>query len=291
MNDEYLQHYRALNIQPGCNFRDLKDAYRRLVKEWHPDRFTENHKNGDIAYAEEKIREINKAFRSLSDFHKANGHLPSSPRDIDAPDADNAFWPGRSKPSAYRRSQPKKTKAFSFSLRFMLAGAVLGVIFAIWVSQQQDDAELGKHFPVNPPPTTQNHELQLGSPRQKATENYFTVGSTLGDVIAVQGIPSLIQDDVWHYGLSTVYFKKGVVLKWEQDPSSPLKADLFLSPHKILAKNFTLGSTKSEVRAAQGAPLRESPNMWEYRVSRIFFKNDRVSEWYDSPLDPLKIRK
>ena len=113
----------------------------------------------------------------------------------------------------------------------------------------------------------------------------------LGDVIAIQGAPTSIEGDVWHYGQSKVYMENGAVTKWENDSDSPLKAHIMPTSRNPSAKQFSIGSSKQEVRAVQGAPLMENENLWEYRISRIYFKDQKVSGWYDSPLDPLKIHK
>lgn len=288
MNNPYLQHYQALEIQPGCSFEDLRYAYRRLVKEWHPDHF--GHENRNLGHAESKIKDINKAFRSLSDYYKENGCLPISPEEATDLNNSSAFLrPDNRQAKDRRPSHGKKASTFSVSLRLMIVGAVLGVGYVAWKTQaQEQNAPANLATPVNSVPTDQ---YQLGSRQSRETEEHFTVGSTLGDVIAVQGAPTSIEGDVWHYGQSKVYMEKGAVAKWENDSDSPLKAYIMPTSRNPSVKQFSIGSSKQEVRAVQGAPLTENENMWEYRISRIYFKNQKVSGWYDSPLDPLKIHK
>ena len=291
MNDHYLQHYRILGVQPGCGFRDLKYAYRRLVKNWHPDHFAVGHESGDLALAETRIKEINKAFLTLSNYYKKHGYLPISSEEVARQDIGGAsFWPDGSQTSGQRSSQHKKASTFSASLRFMIIGAALGIAYAAWNAHRQEEATTldVDSSSTNSAPIEQP---QSGSPTQQVTENYFTVGSTLGDVIAIQGVPTKIEGGVWLYGRSKIYFEKGAVLRWVEDPANPLKAYIDLPPFKTSLKKFTIGSTKQDVREIQGAPLRESENTWEYHVSKVYFKENRVKGWYDSPLDPLKIHK
>jgi molecular chaperone DnaJ len=61
-------YYTVLGLKRGASSDDLKKAYRRLSKEWHPDR----HK-GDKA-AEEKFKEINQAYEVLSDAKKRQAY-------------------------------------------------------------------------------------------------------------------------------------------------------------------------------------------------------------------------
>lgn len=56
--------YEILGVKKDASEADIKKAYRRLAMEWHPDK----HK-GDKT-AEEKFKEINKAYETLSDPQK-----------------------------------------------------------------------------------------------------------------------------------------------------------------------------------------------------------------------------
>lgn len=53
--------------------------------------------------------------------------------------------------------------------------------------------------------------------------NYFTSGSTISDVIGIQGAPSKTEGDVWFYGKSEVYFVEGKVSHWVRHADDPLK--------------------------------------------------------------------
>mgnify|MGYP001579240134 FL=1 len=290
MNNHYLQHYQVLEIQPGCSFEDLRYAYRRLVKEWHPDHFTGGRENSDPGYAESKIKDINKAFRSLSDYYKKNGCLPISPEEAADLNKGSAFlWMDNRQSKDRRPAQGKKASTFSVSLRLMIVGAVLGIGYVAWKTHMQE--QIGPSNQAAPANSVPTEQYQLGSRQSRETEEHFTVGSTLGDVIAIQGAPTSIEGDVWLYGQSKVYMEKGAVTKWENDSESPLKAYIIPTSRNPSVKQFSLGSSKQEVRAVQGAPLMENENLWEYRISRIYFKDQKVSGWYDSPLDPLKIHK
>ncbi len=39
MNEEIQGYYRLLEIEPGSPLDAVKEAYRELIKVWHPDRF------------------------------------------------------------------------------------------------------------------------------------------------------------------------------------------------------------------------------------------------------------
>ena len=57
-------YYEVLGIQKGASGDEVKTAYRRLAKKYHPDM------NKDDPSAHEKFKEINEAFSVLSDAKK-----------------------------------------------------------------------------------------------------------------------------------------------------------------------------------------------------------------------------
>jgi len=57
-------YYRVLDIEKGAGPQGIKEAYRRLAFQYHPDR------NGGEATAVEKMKEINEAYAVLSDRDK-----------------------------------------------------------------------------------------------------------------------------------------------------------------------------------------------------------------------------
>ncbi len=61
--------YSILELKPGASPTEVKRAYRKLVKIWHPDRFSHPQKKQE---AEQKIKQINEA------YNKLKSNLPSS---------------------------------------------------------------------------------------------------------------------------------------------------------------------------------------------------------------------
>ncbi len=60
-----INYYEILEIQPNASDEVIKMAYKALVKQYHPDSY-----EGDITFAENKIKEINLAYDTLSDKNK-----------------------------------------------------------------------------------------------------------------------------------------------------------------------------------------------------------------------------
>lgn len=59
------KYYKILDINTNATEQDVKQAYRDLVKVWHPDRFTHDPKLRKKA--EEKLKEINVAYQKIID--------------------------------------------------------------------------------------------------------------------------------------------------------------------------------------------------------------------------------
>ena len=61
---DYKDYYKVLGVPKTISDADLKKAYRKLAREWHPDI------NKDKPHAEDKFKEINEAYQVLSDKEK-----------------------------------------------------------------------------------------------------------------------------------------------------------------------------------------------------------------------------
>jgi molecular chaperone DnaJ len=59
-----IDYYEVLELQRGCDFTEIKKAYRKLALKYHPDR------NKGNKEAEEKFKLINEAYQVLSDESK-----------------------------------------------------------------------------------------------------------------------------------------------------------------------------------------------------------------------------
>ena len=63
MNDELIECYNLLGLNPGASLEELKEAHRDLAKVWHPDRFV--HDPHLQEKAQEKLKKINEAYDQL----------------------------------------------------------------------------------------------------------------------------------------------------------------------------------------------------------------------------------
>jgi hypothetical protein len=105
MRDTFEQSLRVLGLAPGATEQAIKEAYRDLVKVWHPDRF-----GSDVrlrAKAQERLKEVNAAFAKL------RGYCPADSR------------PSRETAPPVEEPQP----AVVYHAKFELTGALLLLFF------------------------------------------------------------------------------------------------------------------------------------------------------------------
>jgi WD40 repeat protein len=76
------KYYRVLELNTTASLEDVKQAYRRLAKQWHPDRYHNN--PTALKEAEERIKTLNLAYQALCTHHTSNSssasgdHAPKS---------------------------------------------------------------------------------------------------------------------------------------------------------------------------------------------------------------------
>jgi PEGA domain-containing protein/DnaJ-like protein len=122
MPDRHEHSLRVLGLEPGATEQAVKDAYRDLVKVWHPDRFGSDPRLR--AKAQDKLKEINASFKELRDYSPGDFRSArESARAADRADRGNDFqgWQVREAPIEHA-----KTGLTRYVLMLVLAAAVAG---------------------------------------------------------------------------------------------------------------------------------------------------------------------
>ena len=297
--DRLINSLKVLELELGASWEDVRTSYKRLVQAAHPDRFTDE---AAKLSAEKRIVEINGAYKQLSDYRKKHGHLPKTKIPVERPDLEQVRhnqqrqeeWRNNARTSfqAGYSSRGKRRR-----LRTWLALAGIGVvIWGISNLSTSPDQETGDPVAVS---TKSKHKYRdyLSEDTEPADDPvYITIGSTIGEVIEAQGKPDRIDNNRWHYGKSWIQFENGRVETWNNDPENPIHVT---SPEFASAnittdtkrERISRGSTKSDVARIQGEPVFRESDHWDYGPSRIYFHNDVVTGWVNSPMLPLKIQE
>ncbi len=295
MNPDYRSYYRALDVAPGCTWTQLRAAYRRLVRTWHPDRFDQDPERRILA--EEKTKEINRAYQVLSDYQERHGRLPDVISRPEPHPANAPHYPQRPQAPVGMVAEPEwatdtRTIRRGRSTRLLplaLMGFAAWMTYTLWqpaatIPTWHEPHPAKVAVPIGP---VADH----GADEAADDEGVFTVGSSPNQVQAAEGLPERIRGDVWYYGKSRIYFTDGMVQRWVNDPSHPLHVAFGEPRQHRLQTTFTIGATRSEVLAVQGPPLLETDQTWDYGVSRVYFSGGHVSGWYSSPFAPLKVKR
>src|SRR3989344_1031416 len=300
--EHYSKNYRILGIQPGVSWKQLRHAYKKLVNTWHPDRF--HHDGHQKKLAEEKTKEITQAYKELAEYYKEFSALPhvakmtdvastektSSQKAYNAhPDTEslNAESAVTLATATTVQAQKRRLKPF---IRVIAAAALVAATYFVW---QFMPGEPYANRPMNEEGADQATDKQDDNNLNNypVPRKYFTMGSSLGEVYSVQGVPTKTENDIWYYGNSKVYFFKGKVLRWEESPDFPLKVTITPKVENTNTGFFGKGSSKDEVIAAQGTPDHDAGNIWDYGLSRVYFENNRVKGWNEAPHNPLRVRR
>jgi hypothetical protein len=128
LTDEALD---VLALRPGATPSEIKEAYRDLVKVWHPDRF-----GNDLRLrqkAELQLKSINEAYRVLRS-NSGVGRMPaagpesastSSPRDTSS---SGGAYGGRYSGSPIRRNDPGRSSGKGMGVGWIYRGLGISVI-------------------------------------------------------------------------------------------------------------------------------------------------------------------
>jgi hypothetical protein len=296
--ERYQDHYHLLGITPGDSWQQLRGAYKSQMRRWHPDRFAQS----DVSrrHAEEQTKQINQAYQELSEYYEQHGKLPldvatpaasvthpQSTHGSEASTPDMQPAPNWSTPASNESFAKNAYRAIIVGLiALLLIGALL------WDTDPTDPA---RESAGTASPVSASQHAASASPKvpPDMPVRRFGVGSTLGEVYSIQGIPTKVNGDVWYFGEARVLFEKGRVASWvdSNPPQLKVRDEIKLTSEPAITL-FTRGSSKTEVRAAQGTPLRESEDVWDYGLSRVYFdRSGLVSGWQESQLDPLHIKR
>jgi hypothetical protein len=72
---DFLDLYGKLRLEPNCSLADFKQAYRRNVAAWHPDRRRGSRAD---ALAAARLQRLTAQYSAAMEFHRRHGRLPGA---------------------------------------------------------------------------------------------------------------------------------------------------------------------------------------------------------------------
>ena len=249
----FKECYRLLSIDCDNSWAQVRKAYKSIIQKSHPDRFTDN--SVEKSNAEEKIKKLNAAYKRLDTYYKTYSKLPDT-----SIINDEIIKPTRTRKKAWEKTKSntsdKKNRSdsegsnrpndytfkhnnhyTSHSKKIFKIFAVIILVFPLiftffyFINKSTLENSSGTYSPKTTSLSQPNLDQRIAKPNTTkpkvealSNKDYFTIGSSIGKVILVQGEPSKIIGNSWHYGKSIVYFDKGLVTEWKRHPNHPLKA-------------------------------------------------------------------
>ena len=67
---DYTDPYKVLGVPPTASDDEIKDAYRKLARKYHPDKYTDSDMK---SLAEEKMKQINWAYEEIQKIRSGGG--------------------------------------------------------------------------------------------------------------------------------------------------------------------------------------------------------------------------
>lgn len=274
--------YATLGLQPGCSWEEVRQQHKRLAFAWHPDRHVATPDPGAI---EERAKEINAAFDLLSSYYRA--------RERASEYAPQAHSLPEQPATPDQRYGPEKSQAPATHSTGTYVLAAVGIAaMAFWLLARlatEPDAEVAPESHADDPHRQEGaRHTEPSSTMMAGGFDRLRVGANTQEVLRSIGVPTQVAGDVWRYDTGQVFFRNGVVTHWQIAAGASSSGDL--SPIGA-DERVTYGSTRADVRRILGAPAAEGGAQWTYGPSQIYFEDGRVSGWYISPLQPLKVKE
>ncbi|WP_222564850.1 J domain-containing protein [Novilysobacter antarcticus] len=203
---DFLQLYRQLRIQPGCSLPAFKQAYRRRVRELHPDRMS------GAQDSSERLKELNLDYAAALAFHRHYGRLPGA-----VPESRARFSPPppRSERTVQIRRRPRSSIPYDPPNRWLLLVFSLVAVIPLYTLLPSQGIDATRTAP--------EASVAFGNPAGIAP-TFIELGMEPDSVSALLGPPVINADDAehWFYGPSWIRFECGEVVEWHSSVLRPL---------------------------------------------------------------------
>jgi len=194
---DFLKLYQELGLTPGCSIDALTQAYRRRVKELHPDRRAD----AVDAAADERLHALLTLYDAAQQFQRRHGRLPGAPQLA----------------ATAMRAAPDKiangAQARSSGALWLVPAIALAAALAWFLLEPE---------PAPPSEARAAAPLDTDSAAQKLPQE-LVLGMDPDSVRDIQGQPPLDLGERWEYGPSYVRFEHRKLVDWYSSPLRPLR--------------------------------------------------------------------
>lgn len=269
---------KLLNLDSAATGKDLKLAYRKAVKQWHPDRHQQA--SEEIrSTVELRMQALNKAYTTLSKYYDKHGHMPGYfvPED-ETPFTDDVTATGAQSESSYQQAdqnqdhQNQSPGSASTRGRSSSGSQKRGTMWLVMIVLVIVIFYLFGDF--------------LGEPTETAmiaTERK-TPTASVADTPMEQKVSTEDADAAENEEHNSPFDARERKSAFEPDSS------LGIYEESADEKYFTYGDTAGRVFEIQGVPSRTVGDIWYYGMSEVHFQEGRVKSWYMAKENKLRAR-
>jgi hypothetical protein len=202
---DFLDLYKILGLDPGCELAEFKQAYRRRVVVLHPDRRA-NDQNDIIAA--ERLQRLTALYGAAMQFQRQHGRLPGAARTSPSPNPVTATAAYNPVSAPVTESPRRRPWWLVLPLTFLIA-------WGLW--NRESAAPAPADLPV-----------QTAAPAglvddSASTTQVLQIGMSSDAVRAIEGTPLVLNEDRWEYGPSWIQFRDHRVAGWYSSVLRPLK--------------------------------------------------------------------
>jgi hypothetical protein len=296
----------TLELTPKASDQQVRDAYRVLVKVWHPDRFQSDPALRETAEA--RLKALNAAYALLTSDQASESDEAREPDHTRKSDRAREEKPHRAqaKPAA----QPARTRSraraqFRFPaaalLKFALAaGCVLmaGVFLLVLDSFFASDPSTGRVYSTMRAHVVANARETAGTIWSQAGQHWHEWVPQKSDTLPVAAAADPNSDpnpnpDPQNNPQGTNAQQASAQSGDNQSIPQSLHRREPGAPHatpKSLQPYITSGLTRDEVIAVLGAPTASTDGKLAYGASELDFTNGKLSGWSIAASAPIRVK-
>jgi curved DNA-binding protein CbpA len=271
----------TLGLERDATEGAVKEAYRLLVKVWHPDRFHSDRKLREAA--DVKLKEINSAFKYLSSAAARKGYEKRAPEEPSYATYQTIPETEQSEPIFSATPIVNPGRVFLKRLRvavgifFKIAALAVFILLVryTWIAFDVPDPTNGQVAEVYSV-GKQSLLKELEAPKQRFNAAIVRdwrrlLGRSYGAAYGTQAAPS------------------GNPYSAQQRAGSPRPAAPSPTP-RVIRPYLTVGSTREEVLAMQGLPTASTENKLVYGNSELYLKDGSVTGWRIDSASPIRVK-